>query len=212
MNARPVTSPARPAPARRLPRPHRVEAPSALARLRAFDDALLRRVVAKRGRVVAFLLTVLCRFADPDVVGLVIVCLALGGQPVLAENLGFALLSTAILTQTVKRTVRRARPSGEVQALVPPDRYSFPSGHTAAAFAIALTLTGLVPELVPVAIAVAFLIGFARMYLGVHYPVDVVCGAAIGMFTGSLAALLPPVSEVFLPLVAPMQATLLGLA
>lgn len=201
----------RPAPSRRAPRPHVEAAPGTLARLRAYDEEILRRVTGKRHPLTTFLLTVLCRFADPDVVTMAFVVIALGGAPQLAEHLCLALVTTAIITQTVKNTVRRARPHNDIQALVPPDRYSFPSGHTSAAFAMAMALTAVVPELVPVAILIAFVVGYARLYLGVHYPIDVVVGSAIGLFTGSIVALVPPVSSWATPLVEPLQAAILGL-
>jgi undecaprenyl-diphosphatase len=202
----------RPAPARRAPRPHVQSAPGTLARLRAYDEELLRRVTGKRHPATTFLLAVLCRFADPDVVTMALVVIALGGSAGVAEHLCFALVTTAMITQTVKNTVRRARPHNDIQALVPPDRYSFPSGHTAAAFTLAMSMTAVVPELVPIAILVAFVVGYARLYLGVHYPIDVVCGSAIGLFTGSIVALIPPVSSWATPLVEPIQAIVLGLS
>jgi len=86
--------------------------------------------------------------------------------------------------------VRRARPWFDINAAIPPDRFSFPSGHTAAAFAIALSLLGAAPALVIPALILAFAVGFARIYLGVHYPIDVVFGALLGCFTGLIAGLL----------------------
>jgi undecaprenyl-diphosphatase len=85
--------------------------------------------------------------------------------------------------------VRRKRPALDIQASVPPDRFSFPSGHTAAAFAVAVAMTGTMPLLVPPLLVLAIIVGYGRMYLGVHYPLDVGAGAAVGLLTGSLVAL-----------------------
>jgi undecaprenyl-diphosphatase len=62
-----------------------------------------------------------------------------------------------------------------------PGNPSFPSGHAATSFACAATLAWLTP-LSPVALyALAALIAFSRVYVGVHYPLDVIGGAALGL-------------------------------
>ena len=62
-----------------------------------------------------------------------------------------------------------------------PGNPSFPSGHAAMSFACAATLAWLTP-LSPVALyALAALIAFSRVYVGVHYPLDVIGGAALGL-------------------------------
>lgn len=167
-----------------------VDRGSPLARLIALDDRLLRRVVKSRKTRQTFALSVLCRLLDPDMITLLITTLVVAGQRLLAERLAIALVVTSVLVVVVKRTVRRARPACEIQALAPPDRWSFPSGHTAAAFALAIALFGVFPFLAPVAVLAAIVVGYARMYLGVHYPVDVAAGGAIGLFVGSCVALL----------------------
>lgn len=62
------------------------------------------------------------------------------------------------------------------------DRYSMPSGHSVAAFAIATTLALRYPKpyvYIP-AYAWAILVGYGRIYMGLHYPSDVIAGAALG--------------------------------
>lgn len=99
-----------------------------------------------------------------------------------------ALASTAVNT-VVKWSVRRPRPLLEGvpavrQAAVAPRTTSFPSGHSASAFAftagVALESPGWGAVLAPVAASVAF----SRIYTGVHYPSDVVAGAALGVAAG----------------------------
>jgi undecaprenyl-diphosphatase len=161
-----------------------------MARLVALDDRLLRRLVQNRRARATFALRVLCRLYDPDIV-MMGIGVALFAPPLVdaANHIAVALILTSVLVVLVKRTVKRNRPALEVQASAPPDRFSFPSGHTAAAFSVALCMFGAVPWLAPPLLAVACLVAYARMYLGVHYPLDVACGAAIGLVTGSLVAL-----------------------
>lgn len=84
----------------------------------------------------------------------------------------------------IKRYFRRRRPFIDVvQAIAvgrKPGTYSFPSGHSAAAFAGAWLLRRHYPELTPLWYAIASLVGFTRIYLGAHYPGDVVSGAVSG--------------------------------
>ena len=62
----------------------------------------------------------------------------------------------------------------------PLDRYSFPSGHTLHAVCYAILLTAYFPVLGWIVIPFAALVALSRVVLGLHYPTDVVVGAAIG--------------------------------
>jgi len=169
-------------------------ASTAMSRIADLDDRLLRQVVRMRATPATFSFRVLCRLIDPDNLVMMVCLLVLSGSTLvldIATHVFWALIATTAVVVLVKRTVRRTRPAGDIQALEPPDRYSFPSGHTAAGFAVALAMFGAVPWLAPVLIVVAVIIGYARMYLGVHYPVDVLAGTFIGVIVGSIVALLP---------------------
>jgi undecaprenyl-diphosphatase len=61
-----------------------------------------------------------------------------------------------------------------------PDTASFPSGHAATSFAGATILAFGFPRLAPLFYVLASAVGFSRIYLGVHYPLDVVGGAVLG--------------------------------
>lgn len=65
--------------------------------------------------------------------------------------------------------------------------HSFPSGHTATAFAIAMTFVLLLPEIGWLAFFVALLVGWSRIYVGAHYFGDVLTGAWIGSISAWLA-------------------------
>lgn len=74
------------------------------------------------------------------------------------------------------------------------DPNSFPSGHTCAAFAFAVALCMTQPQrwAKGAALALAALMGFSRLYVGVHFPSDVLAGAVIGSLCGLLAGWMVP--------------------
>jgi undecaprenyl-diphosphatase len=67
---------------------------------------------------------------------------------------------------------------------LPPDKYSFPSGHSITAFALALSIGLFYPDLQGCLLAVAFLIATSRIILGMHFLSDVLAGSAIGAALG----------------------------
>jgi membrane-associated phospholipid phosphatase len=102
--------------------------------------------------------------------------------------LAAAALVPAALTvnAVVKRVVRRRRPT--LRGLPPigrsPGTFSFPSGHAATSFAGAIAISALEPRLRTAVLAAAGLMTFTRPFLGVHYPSDVLVGAAVGTALG----------------------------
>ena len=102
------------------------------------------------------------------------------------------LVASHLLVQLTKRTMVRARPArtGLGAAVREPDRFSFPSGHAAAAMSVALGYGSAFPGMVLPLLALALLVGFSRVRLGVHFPGDVLAGQAIATATAIATLLL----------------------
>lgn len=112
------------------------------------------------------------------------------GQVTAVATLGFTLL----LTFLVKLWVSRIRPSGEAEfskllrVLAESESYSFFSGHAANSFALTTVVVLLVQHRFPWAALfyiwpLAF--SFSRIYVGVHYPSDILVGTVVGLLVGT---------------------------
>ncbi|MDF2884464.1 MAG: phosphatase family protein [Clostridiaceae bacterium] len=99
----------------------------------------------------------------------------------------WALSISYIISEIIKITVNRLRPFLKMENLnikkIGIDKYSFPSGHTTAAFSIGIMGSLFFPPVSVIFISTAFAIGISRMYLGVHYPTDVFAGSILGSIT-----------------------------
>lgn len=102
--------------------------------------------------------------------------------------LAAGILATAILVLAIKFTVRRRRPEGEWGSIYRnTDPHSFPSGHAARAFLLAVLTVSLGPAWLGLALWLwAPLVTLARVAMGVHYLSDVLAGALLGIFMGLL--------------------------
>ena len=101
----------------------------------------------------------------------------------------------------IKHIIGRLRPSSKLEddelIIKRPKDYSFPSGHTASSFtAFTVTLLRCHAYIFIPVLVVAAIISFSRMYLRVHYLSDVICGAVLGVLSGSACVAL---FERFLP-------------
>ncbi|HEY4338407.1 MAG TPA: phosphatase PAP2 family protein [Steroidobacteraceae bacterium] len=116
----------------------------------------------------------------------------LRGRAGLRPALVMALIGVigVALYKLLKQTLVRERPfithSGISLHAAPLDRYSFPSGHTLHAVAFTWQAVAHVPELGWVLVPFASLVAASRVVLGLHYPTDVLVGAAIGALLGQL--------------------------
>jgi undecaprenyl-diphosphatase len=97
----------------------------------------------------------------------------------------FTVWTSDLLATALKEVFDRPRPFEELPAAEPLLRgtvgESLPSGHAATSFAGALVLAYLVRRAVPALFALAALVAFSRVYVGVHYPLDIVAGALLGI-------------------------------
>lgn len=110
----------------------------------------------------------------------------------------FGILELAGVVMALKFTIRRERPVGEWGGIYRnTDPHSFPSGHAARAFLIAVVATALAPVWLIILLWIwAPLVSLARVAMGVHYLSDVVAGAIFGIIVGAIGLqIYPPMVE-----------------
>lgn len=122
-----------------------------------------------------------------------IVCTAIlifrgsAGQLAVTES-SFAATTGIFLFLWLKRTTGRKRPCSIEphcwSSLLPPDQFSFPSGHTITAFAVSVPLMVHFRELTAALLFCALSIALSRILLGMHFLSDVLAGALIGLLLG----------------------------
>jgi len=128
--------------------------------------------------------------SDQWVKSLLIVAIALAADllarrpPIAAGLAAIAFVATEEITTRLKDVFDRARPAVADPAVHPlvatPDSASMPSGHASTAFAAAVAVGLVHPRLRWPLVGLASLIALSRVWLGVHYPTDVLAGAALG--------------------------------
>jgi undecaprenyl-diphosphatase len=156
------------------------------------DHRLMRKIHRWRApRWFRILMIMMTRLGDGWLwysIGLILLVFG-GSQKFLAIGAATAAAATGIfLFRTLKHASRRKRPC-EIEphcwsSILPPDKYSFPSGHSITSFAIALSIGMFYPDLQIVLLAVALLIASSRIILGMHFLSDVLAGSAIGILLG----------------------------
>jgi undecaprenyl-diphosphatase len=105
------------------------------------------------------------------------------GRRTAIEGLVAIGVNSFVVNIPLKSAVRRKRPDDEVpegRRLVKPESYSFPSGHTASAAAFSGVVARAYPKLWLPINGLAAMVGFSRVYTGVHYPGDVLGGWIVG--------------------------------
>lgn len=118
--------------------------------------------------------------------GMGLVIALFGGEGRFAA-IGTAALAAALgicIFLSLKKATGRRRPSAFAPhcwaTLFPPDQFSFPSGHTITAFAVALSLSHFYPALEAGLLFCAVSVAASRILLGMHFLSDVIAGAVIG--------------------------------
>ena len=175
-----------------------MESSSVLARLSRFDASLcvkLNRFSCKTG-VRRFFSTV-SRLGDGmfwyALMGMLLITqLGAAIKPV-AHMIAIGLVGLATY-KWLKRKTLRPRPCDLHPAILrgtdPLDQFSFPSGHTLHAVCFSTVAIGYFPWLAPFLLPFVLLVGLSRMVLGLHYPSDVLAGAAIGYGLAAFSFLL----------------------
>jgi undecaprenyl-diphosphatase len=104
---------------------------------------------------------------------------------------GAAAIAGILVFKALKRLSRRPRPC-QVEPhcwskILPPDQFSFPSGHTMTAFSIALVVSFFYPSLEGALFFLALSIAVSRIVLGMHYLSDVLAGTVLGVVLGCVS-------------------------
>ncbi|MGK2955939.1 MAG: phosphatase PAP2 family protein [Solirubrobacterales bacterium] len=110
-----------------------------------------------------------------------------GGRRAAARGLASIAVTSAVMNVAIKPVAKRKRPDRraaevpEARFVRMPESHSFPSGHSAAAFAFATGIGRNIPRATAPLVVLASLVGYSRIHTGVHYPGDVIIGALCGV-------------------------------
>lgn len=106
----------------------------------------------------------------------------------------FAFLIERIVYYTLKNSIKRMRPFEKLKLnklyIKPPDKYSFPSGHSSAAFLFATLVSYFFPELKLFLFIFAGSVGISRVILKLHFPTDILFGAFLGVLIANISIML----------------------
>jgi membrane-associated phospholipid phosphatase len=167
-------------------------------RMQRLDRRLMRRSFGARSPKLDRSLITITRAASYSRLWLLIAgALAVFGGGKGRRAAGRALIAVAIAAAVAngpaKLLVRRRRPFSPSRPTLirTPRSTSFPSGHSAGAFAFAIGACAELPALAPALVPLAGAVAYSRVHTGVHYPSDVVAGVGIGIGAGLLAARSP---------------------
>ena len=164
-----------------------------------WDFMLLEMIQKLRTPVLDRIMSFITHLGSAGAIWILIAIIFIIGRKTRISGIKIAVglaLGLAIGTLGMKHLFMRERPFTFEDALItlenllisaPSDRYSFPSGHTLSSFTSAWLVLMYNKKIGTAAVILAALISFSRMYLYVHYPTDVICGAILGTVFGLCA-------------------------
>jgi membrane-associated phospholipid phosphatase len=175
----------------------RPQAQAWLADARSVDDAVYAAIAHTPTPTLDHGMSVLSRAANYSRISMAsAAALSLlggrSGRRAALEGLASVAVTSAVVNLVVKRVGRRARPdpTGEdvpvARQVQMPTSLSFPSGHSAAAFAFATGVGDRLPLVAVPLHAVAGVVAYSRVHTGVHHPSDVVVGSVLGTVLAQL--------------------------
>lgn len=159
------------------------------------DNNLMRRFNRWRApRWVRWWMLLATRAGDGWLWGTIGIAVLLSSDPLrfrAIEAAACAVAAGIVLFHKVKRMVGRVRPR-DIEPhcwadIVTRDKFSFPSGHSTTAFAVAFSLGSFYPEIMPVLLVLAANVAVSRVVIGMHYLSDVVVGSGMGVLLGYAA-------------------------
>ncbi len=159
------------------------------------DNNLMRRLNRWRApRWVRWWMLLATRAGDGWLWGLIGIAVLLSPDPLrfrAIEAAGCAVTCGIVLFHKVKLLVCRTRPR-DIEPhcwahIVTRDKFSFPSGHSTTAFAVALSLGSFYPEIMPVLLVLAANVAISRVVVGMHFLTDVLVGSGAGALLGYAA-------------------------
>jgi undecaprenyl-diphosphatase len=159
------------------------------------DHRLERWVVQHRAEPFDTFFVALSHIGSYGIVWLTLAVLTvwLTRRPIVLPLVVIAYVGSSVVSDLIKLAVDRPRPVDH-PLVREPTSSSFPSGHATTSFACAATLAPFVPRhAVPVLYVLAAAIAYSRVYVGVHYPLDVLGGAALGFLFATALRRLPAV-------------------
>lgn len=162
------------------------------------DNTILRWINVKfRNKTFDKIMPIITSAGNLGIIWIVISVLLITKKDyrVLGQTILIALVITTIIGEgVIKNIIKRKRPfygDDDKELLISrPITYSFPSGHTASSFAVATVFIKTDNAASLEIMLLACLIAFSRIYLGVHYPSDVIGGGIIGTLCGLITVML----------------------